>query len=265
MKKIVMVTGATAGIGLATARAFLKKGYKVWAVGRRLDRLTALKKEFGADCIIAKLDVTNEKSVQDFFQKNSPQNLDILVNNAGLALGTESAQNSDFSNVQKMIDTNISGLLRVTHSVLPFLAKKPGSHIVNIGSVAGQWSYPGGNTYSGTKAFVRLFSQGLRLDLMGTKVKVTNIQPGMVETEFSVVRTGSQKVADKIYEGMDPLTAEDIADSIVWCVERPGRVNISEMTIFPTDQAGVGPHYVSRNSKAAAVSVKGKAAKGKSK
>jgi len=168
MKKIVMVTGATAGIGLATAKAFLKKGYKVWAVGRRLEKLQTLKKEFGTDCIIAKVDVTSEKSVKDFLQKNSPQNLDILVNNAGLALGTESAQNSDFANVQKMIDTNISGLLRITHSVLPFLAKKPGSHIVNIGSVAGQWSYPGGNTYSGTKAFVRLFSEGLRLDLIGT-------------------------------------------------------------------------------------------------
>lgn len=247
--KTILVTGATAGIGLAIAKNFLKKGHTVWAVGRRLERLQALKKEFGSNCVIAKMDVTSEKSVKDFFKKHKAQNLDVLVNNAGLAVGTGPFQESQVQDWQKMVDTNITGLLRVTAEVLPFMASRPGSHIVNIGSVAGAWTYPGGNTYSGTKAFVRLFSQGLRMDLMGKGVKVTNIQPGMVETEFSVVRMGSKKLADKIYEGMEPLTAEDIADSVVWCVERPHRVNIAELTIFPTDQAGVGPHLVSRGKK----------------
>jgi 3-hydroxy acid dehydrogenase/malonic semialdehyde reductase len=246
MTKTVLITGATAGIGFATTQAFLKKGYKVWAVGRRTEKLETLKKQYGSQLIVGKMDVTLDKSVEGFFAKNSPQNIDILINNAGLALGTDLAQDAKLIDFQKMIDTNIMGLLRVTHAVLPYMAKKPGSHIVNIGSVAGVWSYPGGNTYSGTKAFVKLFSQGLRLDLLGKKVKVTNVQPGMVETEFSVVRTGSKKLADKIYQGMDPLTSEDIAESILWCVERPNRVNVSEITIFPTDQAGVGPHYVSR-------------------
>lgn len=248
MTKTVLITGATAGIGYATTLAFLKKGYKVWALGRRVEKLESLKKQFGAQLVVAKVDVTVDKSVSSFFAKNSAQNVDILINNAGMALGTDLAQDAKLSDFQKMVDTNIMGLLRVTHHVLPFMAKKPGSHVVNVGSVAGVWSYPGGNTYSGTKAFVKLFSQGLRLDLMGKKVKVTNIQPGMVETEFSVVRTGSKKLADKIYQGMDPLTADDIAESILWCVERPNRVNISEITIFPTDQAGVGPNYVSRGS-----------------
>lgn len=247
--KTILVTGATSGIGWAIAESFLKKGHTVWAVGRRLEKLQTLKKQYGAKCVIAKVDVTQEKSIKEFFKKHSPQNIDVIINNAGLALGTSMAHDAKFEDWQKMIDTNVSGLLRVTHAVLPYLIKKPGSHIVNIGSVAGVWAYPGGNVYSGTKAFVRLFSQSLRQDLMGSGVKVTNIQPGMVETEFSVVRTGSQKLADKIYEGMDPLTAQDIADSVVWCVERPNRVNIAELTIFPTDQAGVGPHLVSRGKK----------------
>jgi 3-hydroxy acid dehydrogenase/malonic semialdehyde reductase len=247
--KTILVTGATSGIGRAIAESFLKKGHTVWAVGRRSDRLKTLKAEYGKLCVIEKMDVTNKKSVEDFFKKHKPQNLDVIINNAGLALGTESAQNSKMQDWEKMIETNITGLLRVTHHVLPHLAKKPGSHIVNLGSVAGVWAYPGGNVYSGSKAFVRLFSQCLRQDLLHTGVKVTNIQPGMVETEFSVVRTGSQKMADKIYEGMDPLTAQDIADCVVWCVERPHRVNISELTLFPTDQAGVGPHLVSRGKK----------------
>lgn len=246
MSKVVLVTGATSGIGQATAELFLQKGYTVWAVGRRLEKLKELKKKYGKTCVIEKMDVTNEKSVKDFFTKHKPQNIDILVNNAGLALGTAKTQETSFSDWQTMIDTNVTGLMRVTSYVLPHIQKKKGAHIVNLGSVAGKWVYPGGAVYCSSKAAVRFFSEGLRMDLMGTGVKVTNIEPGMVETEFSVVRTRSKKLADKIYAGMDPLTAQDIAESILWCVERPARVNISELTIFPTDQAGVGPHLVAR-------------------
>ena len=246
-KRIILVTGATAGIGLATALAFLGNGDEVWAVGRRLEKLKDLQKKFPKTCVIGKMDVTDKASVDAFFKKNSPEKIDILINNAGLAKGVAKLQDAQYSDIESMIDTNVKGLLYVTSKVLPLLSKKPGSHIVNISSVAARWVYPGGAVYCASKFAVRALSEGLRMDLMGSGVKVTDIQPGMVETEFSLVRTGDQKMAEKVYAGMKPLKASDIAESILWCVNRPSHVNVSELTLYPVDQAGVGPHLVSRN------------------
>lgn len=245
-KRTILVTGATAGIGLATARAFLEQGDLVWAVGRRLEKLQALRREFPKTCLIAAVDVTQKPSVDAFFKKFQASEVDVLINNAGLAKGTSKLQEADYSDWEQMVDTNVRGLLYVTSKVLPSLSKKPGSHIVNLSSVAGRWVYPGGGVYCATKFAVRALSEGLRQDLMGTGVRVTDIQPGMVETEFSVVRLGDEKMAQKVYAGMRPLSASDIAESILWCVNRPSHVNVSELTLFPTDQAGVGPHLVSR-------------------
>ncbi len=247
-KRIVLVTGATAGIGWATAQAFLAEGCEVWAVGRRLDRLKTLQKQYPKTCIIGKVDVTDHASVDQFFKKNLPEKIDILINNAGLAKGTAKLQEGTFSDWEVMLDTNVKGLLYVTAKVIPSLSKKPGSHIVNLSSVASRWLYPGGGIYCATKFAVRALSEGLRMDLMGTGVRVTDIQPGMVETEFSEVRLENKKLAEKVYAGMQPLKASDIAETIVWCVNRPSHVNISELTVFPVDQAGVGPHFVSRKT-----------------
>lgn len=245
---MVLITGATAGIGWATALAFLEQGDEVWALGRRLDKLKSLQKLFPQSCLIGKVDVTDKDSVDHFFKKNPAAKIDILINNAGLAKGTTKMQEADFKDWESMVDTNVKGLLYVTSKVLPSLSKKPGSHIVNVSSVAGRWVYPGGGVYCATKFAVRALSEGLRMDLLSTGVKVTDIQPGMVETEFSVVRMGSQTAADRVYVGMEPLKASDIAESIVWCVNRPSHVNVSELTLYPVDQAGVGPHLVSRKS-----------------
>ena len=238
-KRIVLITGATAGIGWATAQAFLALGDEVWAVGRRLDRLKKLQQEYLKTCIIGKVDVTDKASVDNFFKKNQPEKIDILINNAGLAKGTAKMQESNFQDWEVMLDTNIKGLLYVTSKVLPSLSKKPGSHIVNVSSVAGRWVYPGGGVYCASKFAVRALSESLRMDLMGKKVRVTDIQPGMVETEFSEIRLQDKKLAEKVYSGMQALKASDIAESIVWCVNRPSHVNISELTIFlNSDQSG---------------------------
>lgn len=246
MSKTILVTGATAGIGYATTELLLQNGYKVWAVGRRTEKLASLKKKYGSRCLTAQMDVTDSESVKKFFKKNKPEIIDVLVNNAGLALGTTRAQDAAMTDWQTMIDTNITGLMRVTSFVLPAFTKKSKGHIVNLGSVAGKWAYPGGAVYCATKAAVKLFSEGLRMDLMGTHVRVTNIEPGMVETEFSIVRLKSKDKAAQVYAGMKPLTAYDIAESILWCIERPAHVNVSALTIFPTDQAGVGAQYINR-------------------
>lgn len=244
--RTVLVTGATAGIGYATAKAFLEQGDHVWAVGRRLEKLKSLQKEFPKTCKISSMDVTQRASVDAFFKKFNPAEIDVLISNAGLAKGTSKLQEADYSDWEQMIETNVKGLLYVTSKVLPSLSKKPGSHIINISSVAGRWVYPGGGVYCATKFAVRALSEGLRQDLLGTGVRVTDIQPGMVETEFSIVRMGDEKMAQKVYAGMKPLSASDIAESVLWCVNRPLHVNVSELTLFPTDQAGVGPHLVSR-------------------
>ncbi len=246
---LVMITGASSGIGFETSLLLLEKGYHVLALARRQDKLEELKKSVSEEALkrltIYPLDVTKKNLIQDFFALHTPllTNLTALVNNAGLALGSDPLQNGNPDDWDQMIDTNIKGLLYMTKLSLPYLIKNQG-HVVNIGSISGRWVYPGGNVYCATKFAVRAISEGLRMDLMGTGVRVTNIEPGMAETEFSEVRFNDNQKAKQVYQGMTPLTAKDIAETIEWSLSRPKHVNIHEMIVFPTDQAGMG--YVTR-------------------
>ena len=247
MAKTALITGASAGIGAAVARRLARRGYRLILVARREDRLQALRTEClalgSSEVQVATLDISDRKACEAFFK--STHELHVLVNSAGLAAGTDPMDRAKISDWESMVETNVMGLLYMTRLAVDSLKATRG-HVVNLGSVAGHWTYPGGGVYCATKAAVRALSEGLRLDLMGTGVRVTNIEPGMVETEFSVVRYGGdQGAADKVYRGMEPLTADDVAESIEWCLDRPARVNIQEMMIFPTDQAGVG--FVNRH------------------
>lgn len=236
----IMVTGASSGFGLATAKAFAAKGHKVIAAARREDRLEQLKKEFGDNIYVMPLDVTSESQIHQAID-NLPSDfsqIDLLVNNAGLALGLEPAHKADLSDWHQMVDTNIKGLYLMTRKILPQMVERKSGHIINIGSIAGNYAYPGGNAYGATKAFVKQFSRNLRADLLGTHIRVTNIEPGLAETEFSVVRFhGDQDKADKVYENTQALNAEDIADAVVWAFEQPAHVNINSIEIMPTAQA----------------------------
>lgn len=244
--KLALITGATAGIGEATARELAKQGYSLMLTGRREERLqkicSELKQKYSAqDFSFANFDIQEAKAVQTFVEKHSAQlkGLSVLVNNAGLARGSEKMQEGQIADWEEMIDTNIKGLLWLTRAVLPYMVKNDSGHIVNMGSVAGRWVYPGGAVYCATKFAVRALSEGLRLDLLGKNIRVTNIEPGMVETEFSLVRWGDAEKAKQVYAGMKPLTASDIAETISWVVSRPSHVNIQELVIYPTDQASV--------------------------
>lgn len=247
MSKWALITGATSGIGWATARSLAAAGFSILATGRREEKLQELKniltKEFPNILVeTACFDLTSISDVTAFLKTHDKilNQLEVLVNNAGLAKGIEKMQEAHLEDWDTMIDTNIKGLLYMARGVLPFLVHKNSGHIVNLGSVAGRWTYPGGGVYCATKFAVRALSEGLRMDLLGTKIRVTNIEPGMVNTEFSVVRLGDQAKADKVYEGMTPLSATDVAETIAWCVARPAHVNIQELVIYPTDQAHVG-------------------------
>lgn len=243
MTRKALITGATAGIGLETARALKRLGFSLILTGRREDRLAKLRDELHAETLA--FDVSDRTQVEKVLGGANLSNVHVLVNNAGLALGAASVQTVSLDDVDRMIDTNVKGLLYVTRLVLPSLIQNNG-HLVNLGSVAGRWTYPGGATYCASKFAVRALTEGLRLDLLGKPVRVTNIEPGMVETEFSEVRYGGDKEkAAQVYKGMTPLKASDIAETIAWCVSRPAHVNIQEIVIYPTDQAGVGP-YVAR-------------------
>lgn len=244
--KWALVTGATSGIGKATALALLKQGYGVHAWARRRDRLEALVGEAGAwsgQLKTHEVDVADPGSIEKAFHDlgSRVNDIEALVNNAGLALGADKAQDAKLDDWDQMIDVNVKGLFHVTKGLLPSLMKHKRGHIVNIGSVAGRWTYPGGSVYAATKFAVRAFSEGLRMDLAGTGIRVTNVEPGMVHTEFSEVRFGGDKEkADKVYAGMTPLTAEDIAECVLWSLARPAHVNIQELVVYPTDQAAIG-------------------------
>jgi len=247
MEKWALITGATAGIGWATAMALAGQGYGVFATGRRYEKLQELEKAIKAKfpsvpVKIASFDVSDRFEVSEFLKAHSIEiaQIEVLVNNAGLAKGTDKMQDASLDDWEVMVDTNIKGLLFMTRGILPHMVQRNSGHIVNLGSVAGRWTYPGGGVYCATKFAVRALSEGLRMDLLGTKIRVTNIEPGMVHTEFSLVRFEDQNKADKVYEGMTPLRAEDIAETIAWCVARPAHVNIQELVIYPTDQAHVG-------------------------
>jgi len=240
--RIAFITGATAGFGLAIARLFAADGWRVVAAGRRAERLAALVAELGPDrCHGVTLDVRDRASVQSAVD-SLPAGfaaIDLLVNNAGLALGLNPAQSADLDDWDAMVDTNCKGLMYVTRAVLPGMVARDAGHVVNIGSTAGEWPYPGGNVYGATKAFVRQFSHNLRADLFGTRVRVTDIEPGLVAgTEFSAVRfKGDAAKAAAPYAGTEPLTAEDIADAVHWVATRPARVNVNLIQVMPVAQS----------------------------
>ncbi len=235
------ITGATAGIGEAAARAFVGAGWKVIGTGRRRDRLAKLGAELGAAFHGAEFDVRDEAARDEAIDTlpDDFSGIDLLINNAGLALGTEPAFQASLENWKTMIDTNVTAMASLTHKLLPGLIERKGA-IINLGSVAGSYPYAGGNVYGGTKAFVHQFSLCLRSDLSGTGVRVTSIEPGMVETEFTLVRTGSQAASDKLYGGVDPMTGEDIARTLLWVATLPPHLNINTLELMPVNQSFAG-------------------------
>ncbi|MFC5428741.1 bifunctional NADP-dependent 3-hydroxy acid dehydrogenase/3-hydroxypropionate dehydrogenase YdfG [Paraburkholderia denitrificans] len=241
---IVFVTGASAGFGAAIARAFVNGGHRVVATARRKDRLDALAGELGDNLLPVELDVRDRAAVEAAPAALPPEfaAVDVLVNNAGLALGVEPAHKADLDEWETMIETNCTGLVQVTHAFLPGMVARNRGHIFNLGSVAGRWPYPGGNVYGATKAFVRQFSLNLRADLAGTALRVTDIEPGLCGgTEFSNVRyRGDDAKAANVYKDVQPLTAEDIADSIYWIATRPAHVNINTIELMPVAQSFAG-------------------------
>lgn len=239
---IVLITGATAGFGEAMARRFVKEGHRVIATGRRQDRLDALRKELGADRVYTlMLDVRSRELVTQAIASlpSDWSEIDILVNNAGLAAGVEVAQGANLDDWDAMVDTNIKGLLYVTRAVLPGMVARNRGHIVNIGSTAGSYAYAGGSVYGASKAFVRQFSLALRSDLHGTRVRATDVEPGLVGgTEFSTVRfSGDTEKAAKMYENADPLTPDDIAETVYWVTSLPARINVNAIEVMPVSQA----------------------------
>ena len=243
MSGTILITGATAGIGQAAARRFVGAGWKVIATGRRQERLDALVAELGADKVHAVAFDMRDEAAIDAALAALPEGfgaVDVLLNNAGLALGTAAAQDADLDQWRQMIDTNITGLVTITRKLLPRLIDRKGA-ILNISSVAATYPYKGGNAYGGTKAFVRQFSLGLRSDLHGTGVRVTSIEPGMTETEFTLVRTGGdQGASDALYGGAQPMTGEDIAETLFWVATLPPHLNINSLELMPVSQSFAG-------------------------
>lgn len=250
MSQIAFITGATSGFGAACARLFAANGWSLVLCGRRRERLDALRAELAeaAPVHAAALDVRDEAAVNAAVAALPAEfaEIDLLVNNAGLALGLEPAHRCDMEDWQRMVDTNIKGLMYCTRAVLPGMVARDRGHIVNIGSVAGTYPYPGGNVYGATKAFVKQFSLNLRADLLGTRVRVTNVEPGLAESEFSLVRfKGDEGKANKTYEGTQPLRPEDIADIVFWAATRPAHVNLNSIEVMPVCQA-TGPFAINR-------------------
>ena len=244
MKKYILITGATAGFGEATAEIFAKNGWNLILTGRREERLNSLKNKLQNaenDVITLCFDVREESEVNNAIEKLRDEvksNLAVLVNNAGLAVGRGPIDSGVTDDWNRMIDTNIKGLLYVTRAVAPILKKNGAGHIVNLGSIAGKEVYPGGNVYCGTKHAVDAISRSMRIDLVHDNIKVTNIAPGAADTEFSIVRfKGDESIAKAVYDGFDPLVAADIADAIHYVCTRPAHVTINDLVIMPTAQA----------------------------
>ena len=236
----VLITGASAGFGEALARRLVAKGHRVIGCARRLDKLNALAQELGELFLPVVMDVSDTASIPqiiadlpaDFSQ------IDVLVNNAGLALGTEPAHSASLDDWMRMTDTNIKGLMALTHAVLPAMVARDSGYIINVGSIAGSWPYFGGNVYGATKAFVKQFSLNLRADLIGTQVRVTNLEPGNVAgTEFSNVRYhGDDEKAAQVYDGFKTMTGDDIGDILLWLIESPAHINVNRLEVMPVAQ-----------------------------
>ncbi len=240
----VVVTGASSGFGRAIAEAFAAEGARLIIGARRGERLDTLAKELrdahGTEVLTLMLDVRDRAAVEQAIEALPKEwrAIDVLVNNAGLASGLHPLQDGDIDDWERMIDTNVKGLLYVTRAILPGMVARGTGHVINIGSVAGRWVYPKGNVYCASKFAVRALTEGLRMDLHGTGVRVSTVDPGLAETEFSLVRFhGDAPRAAQTYEGMTALTAADIADTVLWAATRPAHVNVQEIVIYPTDQA----------------------------
>jgi 3-hydroxy acid dehydrogenase / malonic semialdehyde reductase len=243
--KIVVVTGASSGIGKACAQTFAQQGARLILAARRMEQLQllsqTLKSEFGTDCHLLELDVRDRTKVEATFSSlpNAWQAIDILINNAGLSRGLDKLYEGNVNDWEEMIDTNVKGLLYVTRAIVPDMVHRNCGHVINLGSIAGHETYPKGNVYCATKAAVRSLTEGLKQDLLGTAVRVSTVDPGLVETEFSQVRFhGDTERAKTVYQDTVPLTAEDIADVVLFCASRAAHVNISEVIVMPTAQSG---------------------------
>ncbi|MHC1729080.1 MAG: SDR family NAD(P)-dependent oxidoreductase [Syntrophobacteraceae bacterium] len=247
-----LVTGASAGLGRAIAKGLAARGANLLVCARRENRLVELKEELtrshGVQVEPLVFDIGDFKQCEAALKKKADQvsKVSILVNNAGLGRGAGPVHEASIEDWEQMIDTNIKGLLYMTRLILPYMVERNSGHIVNIGSVVGRWTLPGSVVYSATKFAVRAISEGLRMDLTGRKIRVTNIEPGMAKTEFNLARLGDKAKAEAVYEGFTPLQPEDIAEAVIWCLDRPPHVNIQELVVFPTDQAGVGQTYLHR-------------------
>lgn len=241
MAKTILITGATSGFGRACAELFAARGWQLILTGRRGDRLEQLRQSLApARVHTATFDVRDRAQVERMYQDlpDAFRDIEVLLNNAGLALGLAPAHQTDLEQWETMVDTNIKGLLYMTRRFLPGMVERNRGHVVNIGSIAASWPYPGGNTYGATKAFVQQFSRNLRADVHGSGVRVTNIEPGLAESEFSLVRfNGNKDEAAKVYQGTVPLSPADIAEIVLWTVERPAHVNINCVEVMPTCQS----------------------------
>ncbi|EJN93872.1 SDR family oxidoreductase [Streptococcus ratti] len=250
MAEAVLITGVSAGFGKAMAETFVKEGYRVIGAARRLEKLNNLKRALGENFYPLQMDMTDTASI-DKALASLPQEwseIELLINNAGLALGLDKAYEANFKDWETMIATNIIGLTYLTRQVLPAMAERKSGHVINIGSTAGTYPYPGGNVYGASKAFVKQFSLNLRADLAGTKVRVTNIEPGLCGgTEFSNVRfKGDDERADHLYRGAHSIQPQDIANTVLWVYQQPKHVNINRVEIMPTSQS-FGPQPVDRD------------------
>ena len=236
----VLITGASAGFGQALAEKLVAQGHRVIGCARRLEKLNAIADHLGELFLPVMMDVSDTKAIAKTLADLPAdfREIDVLVNNAGLALGTEPAQNADLSDWMQMVDTNIKGLMAVTHAVLPAMTARDSGYIINVGSIAGSWPYFGGNVYGATKAFVKQFSLNLRADLVGTQIRVTNLEPGNVAgTEFSNVRYhGDGDKAAKVYDGFKTMTGEDIGDILLWLIESPAHINVNRLEVMPVAQ-----------------------------
>jgi len=241
MTKTILITGATAGFGEAAARQFARGGWKVIGTGRRAERLRALQDELGEAFLPLEIDMRDREAVESLAKLSPPWgDIDLLLNNAGLAPPMTPMPETDWERIEEVLDTNIAGLVALTRALLPKLVERKGQ-IINLSSVAATYPYKGGAVYAGTKAFVRQFSLDLRCDLAGTGVRVTSIEPGMAETEFTLVRTGGDKAAsDALYANMNPMTSEDLADLFWWLANLPPHLNINTIELMPVSQSWAG-------------------------